>query len=231
MQINSAKIILIRHGQSHYNKENKFTGIIDSPLTQLGLKQAENCAAMLQNINIDISFSSNLTRAKATQNIILEKQTQTNITKHQDQALNERDYGDLSGLNKDEAVKKYGEKQIEIWRRGIKSSPPQGESLQNTIYKAGNYYDRKILPWVKENKNILIASHGNTIRALITHIYNVTEDKVPGIEIGWCEPWVITLKNAIPIHLEIIKNTLNTKKSNLPENAISTTSNIYTLTV
>ena len=192
-------LILIRHGQSIYNLENRFTGWKDVDLTHKGINEAKNASILLKDYNIDIAFTSKLKRAQNTLNIILEN-LNINIPITQDVRLNERDYGDLVDQNKAEASVKYGADQVQIWRRSYDVPPPNGESLKDT-------YDRCI-PCFKSilsnDKNIIISAHGNSIRAIVKYLLNISEEDILKTEIGWCEPWVFKIKDNKVIDLDIL---------------------------
>ena len=203
-------LILIRHGQSIYNLENRFTGWKDVDLTHKGINEAKNASILLKDYNIDIAFTSKLKRAQNTLNIILEN-LNINIPITQDVRLNERDYGDLVDQNKAEASVKYGADQVQIWRRSYDVPPPNGESLKDT-------YDRCI-PCFKSilsnDKNIIISAHGNSIRAIVKYLLNISEEDILKTEIGWCEPWVFKIKDNKVIDLDILYFETDSN-SNLP---------------
>ena len=155
------KLILVRHGLSVYNDQNRFTGWKDVELNEQGRSEAEQAVGLLQNINFDIAFTSKLKRASDTLDIILKGINQTFIPVEKNLALNERDYGDLIGQNKAEAAKEFGEEQVQIWRRSYDIPPPGGESLKDTADRVIPYLNEKILPHVIEGKNVIVSAHGN----------------------------------------------------------------------
>ena len=203
-------LILIRHGQSIYNLENRFTGWKDVDLTDKGINEAKNASILLKDYTIDIAFTSKLKRAQNTLNIILEN-LNLSIPITQNISLNERDYGDLVDQNKAEASVKYGADQVQIWRRSYDVPPPNGESLKDT-------YDRCI-PYFKSilsnDKNIIISAHGNSIRAIVKYLLNISEEDILKTEIGWCEPWVFKIKDNKVIDLDILYFE-SESNSNLP---------------
>ena len=161
------KLILVRHGLSVYNDQNRFTGWKDVELNEQGRYEAEQAVGLLQNINFDIAFTSKLKRASDTLDIILKGINQTFIPVEKNLALNERDYGELIGQNKAEAAKEFGEEQVQIWRRSYDIPPPGGESLKDTADRVIPYLNEKILPHVIEGKNVIVSAHGNSIRAIV----------------------------------------------------------------
>ena len=188
------KLILVRHGQSTYNEENRFTGWKDVDLTQKGVNEALNSAALLKDIPIDLAFTSNLMRAQKTLDLILgQLNLKLNITKNE--ALNERDYGNLVGQNKLEAAEKYGEDQVQIWRRSYDIPPPKGESLKMTLERTVPYFKNVIQPLLSKNKNIIISAHGNSIRSIVMYLLSISQKDILKTEIGWCEPWIFTFSN------------------------------------
>jgi 2,3-bisphosphoglycerate-dependent phosphoglycerate mutase len=162
-------LVLCRHGQSEWNLKNLFTGWKDPDLTALGVEEAKAAGAKLKarGISFDVAFTSDLSRAQKTCQLILDGLGQSALITHRDVALNERDYGELSGLNKDDARKKWGEEQVHIWRRSYDIPPPGGESLKDTAARVLPYYVHDILPAVLSGKRTLVAAHGNSLRALI----------------------------------------------------------------
>lgn len=191
------KLILIRHGQSLWNAENRFTGWRDIELSELGREQARAAGQLLQReeIRLGAAFTSDLRRAQETLEIILRELNQ-NPPVQKNQALNERDYGDLTGQNKDEAREKFGIEQVEKWRRGFADQPPGGESLAMTIDRVLPYFELKILPELRAGKNVLIAAHGNSLRALTKQLENLSPEEIVKVEFGTGEPVIYELGDA-----------------------------------
>ena len=162
-------LVLVRHGQSEWNLKNLFTGWRDVDLTEKGVAEAREAGRKLkaQGIKFDVAFTSSLKRAQRTLDLMLEELGQTSIRVFKDEALNERDYGDLVGLNKDDARKKWGEEQVHIWRRSYDVAPPGGESLKDTLARTLPYYVTEILPHVLRGERVLVSAHGNSLRALV----------------------------------------------------------------
>ena len=185
-----SNLVLIRHGQSEWNKKNLFTGWKDPELTEQGIEEAIQAGNQLKqsNIKFDVMFTSDLFRAQETGRLILEQMNQTDIATIKDQSLNERNYGELAGLNKDDARKKWGEEQVHIWRRSFDVPPPGGESLKNTAERVLPYFESKILPEVIKGKNILIAAHGNSLRALVMKLEDINPDEIVKLEIATGDP-------------------------------------------
>ncbi|HET9961352.1 MAG TPA: 2,3-bisphosphoglycerate-dependent phosphoglycerate mutase [Nitrospiraceae bacterium] len=173
-----SKLILIRHGESQWNLENRFTGWVDVPLSPKGVEEAKAAAKKLAGYKFDYAFSSVLIRANETLRIILEALGQSAVPVEKDKALNERMYGDLQGLNKAETAKKYGDDQVKIWRRSYDVRPPGGESLKDTADRVLPYYESRIKPHVLNGETILIAAHGNSLRALVMHLDELTREQV-----------------------------------------------------
>lgn len=178
-------LILVRHGQSEWNAKNLFTGWKDPGLTDEGMEEALVAGSTIKSENIlfDEMFTSKLVRAQITGKIILEAINQSDIPINQNIALNERNYGSLAGLNKDDARKKWGEEQVHIWRRSFDIPPPDGESLKNTSERVLPYFNREILPKVVNGSNILIAAHGNSLRSLIMQLDDISEVDIVNLEI------------------------------------------------
>ena len=192
-----SKLVLVRHGQSEWNAKNLFTGWKDPKLTDLGIQEAIRAGELLEtrNLNFDLMFTSDLFRAQETGRLILEQINQKDIEIIQDQSLNERNYGDLAGLNKDEAREKWGEEQVHIWRRSFDVPPPGGESLKNTAERVLPYFEREIMPKVKKSLNILVAAHGNSLRALVMHIENISSEEIVKLEIATGDPLIYEYSN------------------------------------
>ena len=182
------QLVLIRHGESQWNQENRFTGWVDVPLTQLGRQEALRAARTLTNIAFDVAFTSELKRAQQTLDIILAELHLTQIPIYKDKALNERHYGDLQGLNKEETAKKYGKDQVFIWRRSYDVRPPGGESLKDTAERTLPYYRTKILPEVTKGRNVLVCAHGNSLRAILMEIDRISPEEIPNVNIATCRP-------------------------------------------
>ena len=183
-------LVLVRHGQSEWNKKNLFTGWKDPNLTDLGIEEAKKAGNLLKKrgLTFDIMFTSDLFRAQETGRIILEQMNLGHIEVIKDQSLNERNYGDLAGLNKDEARVKWGEEQVHIWRRSYDIPPPGGESLKNTAERVLPYFNSEILPKIKESQNILVAAHGNSLRALVMELEKISSDEIVKLEIATGDP-------------------------------------------
>ena len=187
-----SNLVLVRHGQSEWNKKNLFTGWKDPELTEQGIEEAIQAGNQLKqsNIKFDVMFTSDLFRAQETGRLILEQMNQADIATIKDQSLNERNYGELAGLNKDDARKKWGEEQVHIWRRSFDVPPPGGESLKNTAERVLPYFESKILPEVIKGKNILIAAHGNSLRALVMKLEDISPDEIVKLEIATGDPLI-----------------------------------------
>lgn len=183
-------LILVRHGQSEWNLKNLFTGWKNPGLTEKGIEEARATGKALkaQGIDPDLCYTSGLKRAQHTLDLMLEEMDIVNVTIIRNQALNERDYGDLAGLNKDDARQKWGEEQVHIWRRSFDTPPPGGESLKNTAERVLPYYEAEIEPKVKAGQTILVAAHGNSLRALVMKLENLSPDEIIAREIATGEP-------------------------------------------
>ena len=194
-------LVLVRHGQSEWNAKNLFTGWKDPGLTPNGEKEAFEAGKLIKARNIEFTtmFTSDLIRAQITGQMILAGIGQTHIEVVKNQALNERDYGDLSGLNKDDARKKWGEEQVHIWRRSYDIPPPGGESLKNTAERVLPYFNSLVLPMLIQGKNILVAAHGNSLRALVKHLDNISDDEILKYNIPTGTPLIYELDdNLVP---------------------------------
>lgn len=175
-------LVLLRHGESQWNKENRFTGFTDIDLNETGVTEARRAGRALQGIKFNKVYTSTLKRAYHTAEIVLgEKGQSLPLIKHDD--LRERDYGDLTGLNKDETRKKYGDEQVQIWRRSYDVPPPGGESLKDVLARVKPYYEAHILPDLKAKKNVLLAAHGNTLRAMLIILGENTPETINTAEI------------------------------------------------
>jgi 2,3-bisphosphoglycerate-dependent phosphoglycerate mutase len=173
-------LVLVRHGQSEWNAKNLFTGWKDVDLTQQGIAEARSAGEMLKTAEyrFDIAFTSDLIRAQKTLTLLLEELGQSDLETIRDIALNERDYGDLVGLNKDDARKKWGDEQVHIWRRSYDTPPPGGESLKDTAERTLPYFEAAIMPEVLAGKNVIISAHGNSLRAIIMKLDSLSKDEV-----------------------------------------------------
>jgi len=178
-----SQLAIVRHGQSEYNLENKFTGFADVDLTAQGREEAAMCGRKLQKMHFDDCFTSVLKRAIETLHIILETIGQTQLPIYKDAALNERNYGDLQGLNKAETAEKYGADKVALWRRSFDVAPPGGESLKQTQERVLPYYYAHIEPLLQQGKNVLIVAHGNSLRALMMHLENISPEAIAHVEL------------------------------------------------
>lgn len=183
-------LILLRHGQSQWNLENRFTGWVDVPLSPKGEEEARSAGQKLKAYKIDKAYTSALKRAQETLRLALLEAGKNGIPIEKDQALNERHYGDLQGLNKAETAKKFGEEQVHIWRRSYDVAPPNGESLKDTAARTLPYFEKKILPDLKAGKSILVAAHGNSLRSITMSLEKLTKEEVLKLEIPTGVPMV-----------------------------------------
>jgi len=188
-----ARLVLLRHGESQWNLENRFTGWVDVPLSPRGVQEAKDAGEKLRSFTFDRAFTSVLARANETLRLALEAIGQTAIPIEKDKALNERMYGELQGLNKAETVKKYGEAQVKIWRRSYDVPPPGGESLKDTAERVLPYYERTIKPYVLKGETILVAAHGNSLRALVMELEQLSREQVLELNIPTGAPLLYEL--------------------------------------
>ena len=190
-------LVLVRHGQSDWNLKNLFTGWRDVDLTEQGVKEAREAGRKLkaQGLKFDIAFTSALKRAQRTLDLMLAELGQTNIPVIKNQALNERDYGDLVGLNKDDARKKWGEEQVLKWRRSYDIAPPGGESLKDTLARALPYYVTEILPHVMRSERVLVSAHGNSLRALVMVLDKHTPESIIKLNLDTGVPMIYRLNS------------------------------------
>ena len=187
-----SQLILVRHGQSEWNQQNLFTGWRDPDLTDQGVTEARNAGRALkaEGITFDIAFTSELIRAQKTCSLLLEEQGQPDLEIIRDLALNERDYGDLSGLNKDDAREKWGEEQVHIWRRSYDIPPPGGESLKDTAERVLPYFNSTIMARIHAGESVLVAAHGNSLRALVMVLDALGEAEITQVNIATGEPYI-----------------------------------------
>lgn len=183
-------LVLVRHGQSEWNLENRFAGWTDIPLTKQGRKDAAMVASHLRDFHFDEAFTSKLRRASATLTIILRELQQEGIPVTADAALNERHYGDLQGLNKAESAAKYGQEQVYRWRRGYRDQPPGGESIEDCVARVTPYFLAHILPHVHAGKSILVVAHGNSLRPMVKELESLSPLKTATMELGLCTPYI-----------------------------------------
>jgi 2,3-bisphosphoglycerate-dependent phosphoglycerate mutase len=183
-----AKLIILSHGESEWNKENRFTGWIDIGLTDQGKRDAFEAGKLLKDIPIDVAFTSVLIRAIDTTTEALRGADQELVPIVKDAALNERMYGDLQGKNKAECAKEFGADQVKIWRRSYDIPPPNGESLKDTAARTLPYFEEHIMPIVQEGKNVLISAHGNSLRAIVMKLDKLTKEEVIELNIPNAEP-------------------------------------------
>lgn len=185
-------LVLVRHGESEWNKLNLFTGWRDIDLSERGIEEARKAGRALktEGLHFDIAFTSALKRAQHTLDIILGELGQTDLPIERDQALNERDYGDLVGLNKDDARARWGEEQVHVWRRSFDTPPPGGESLKDTTERVLPYYEANILPQLKAGKAVLVSAHGNSLRALIMQLDGLSREEITELNLATGVPIV-----------------------------------------
>ncbi len=192
-------LALVRHGQSQWNLENRFTGWVDVDITKLGEEEARRAGNHLKGISFSRAFTSDLKRAQRTLQIIMETTGSTQLPVVRDEALNERHYGDLQGLDKDETAKKYGKEQVHIWRRSFDVPPPGGESLKMTLERVLPYVDREILPCLLKGENILVVAHGNSLRSIVMVLDQLDEKSILELNIPTAVPIIYTFR---PVHLD-----------------------------
>jgi 2,3-bisphosphoglycerate-dependent phosphoglycerate mutase len=194
---------IVRHGQSAWNLENRFTGEVDVDLTPLGREEARSAGKKLAHIPFSRCFTSILRRAIETLDIILEEAHRCQLPVTRDKALDERNYGQLQGLNKAETAKKYGDEQVAIWRRSYHVRPPGGESLEDTAHRVIPYYVREIEPCLKKGENILIVAHGNSLRALMMHLEHIGEDEIAAVDLPTGVPRLYTFDEQLNLQTAV----------------------------
>ena len=187
------QVVLIRHGESQWNLENRFTGWVDVPLSPKGEQEAREAGEKVRDFRFDHAFTSVLTRAIRTLEIVLDVIGQPGLLVEQDQALNERMYGELQGLNKTETVEKYGEAQVKLWRRSYDVRPPGGESLQDTADRVLPYYRDRLWPRLAKGETLLVVAHGNSLRALVMHLDRLSREDVLELNIPTGAPLLYEL--------------------------------------
>ena len=188
-------LVLVRHGQSEWNLKNLFTGWRDVDLTDKGVAEARAAGRQLKALGLrfDVAYTSALVRAQRTMDLMLEELGQRSLQMIRDQALNERDYGDLSGLNKDDARKRWGDEQVHVWRRSYDVAPPGGESLKGTAARVLPYYIQDILPRVLRGERVLVSAHGNSLRALVMVLDHLSPQEIVKREIATGVPLIYRL--------------------------------------
>ncbi|MFQ5666056.1 MAG: 2,3-diphosphoglycerate-dependent phosphoglycerate mutase [Candidatus Binatia bacterium] len=194
-----ALLVLIRHGESQWNLENRFTGWTDVPLTDKGREEARRAGEKIRHIHFDKAYTSVLQRAKETLDIVLRTIGQQGIPVTCDQALNERHYGDLQGLNKAETARKYGKEQVHLWRRSYDVAPPGGESLQDTAARTLPYFDAHIVPDLRAGRNVLVSAHGNSLRSIVMHLDRLSKAQVLELNIATGVPIIYELRPDLQI--------------------------------
>lgn len=191
-----ATLVLLRHGESQWNLENRFTGWVDVPLTEKGREEARRAGERLRRIRFDKAYTSVLQRATETLDIVLSILGQKDLPIERDQALNERHYGDLQGLNKAETAKKYGAEQVHVWRRSYDIAPPAGESLKDTAARTLPYFEARIMADVKAGRNVIVAAHGNSLRSIVMHLDRLTREQVLELNLATGVPLVYEIDGA-----------------------------------
>ncbi|MEC8063579.1 MAG: 2,3-bisphosphoglycerate-dependent phosphoglycerate mutase [Pseudomonadota bacterium] len=220
MPSKSTQLVLIRHGESEYNALNQFTGAVDCALTNKGLAQARTCANWLRENTFHSVFCSKQQRALQTRDILLQTLSLENLPQITTADLNERDYGDLNGMNKQQASSTFGISQVQSWRRDFKACPPGGETLAATAKRAYSCYKQNILPLLLSQHSVLVVAHGNSIRGLIYSLMGLSEQEITQVEVGWCEPWIINFSLDQPESVEIFLHRDIGKQSRLPQSAL-----------
>jgi 2,3-bisphosphoglycerate-dependent phosphoglycerate mutase len=186
-------LAIVRHGQSLWNLENRFTGWVDVPLTDLGREEARRAGERLRDLSFDVAYTSRLTRAQDTLSIIVEAAGFEGLPVIMDEALNERHYGDLQGLNKADTAAKYGDEQVRIWRRSFATPPPNGEALKDTAARTLPFFDRAIMGDIRQGKDVLVVAHGNSNRSIVMQLDELDEDGVLALELATGIPLVYEL--------------------------------------
>ena len=186
-------LVLVRHGQSLWNLENRFTGWVDVPLSELGVAEARRAGELLNGFRFDVAYTSALTRAQETLRILLETMG-AQLPVIRDQALNERHYGDLQGLNKEDTAKRYGVDQVKLWRRSYDVPPPNGESLEMTAKRTLPFFDRCIAGDLRQGKNVLVVAHGNSNRSIVMQLDHLTGEQVVALELATGAPLVYEIE-------------------------------------
>lgn len=187
-------LVLIRHGLSQWNLENKFTGWTDIPLAPRGAEDAKKVPSVLKDLKFDRAYTSNLQRAQQTLDAVLTGLGQTSIPVTKDEALNERHYGDLQGLNKADMIAKYGEEQVQLWRRSFSTQPPNGESIEDCVNRVMPYVESEILPRVYAGETVIVAAHGNSLRPIFRKLDGLDDDTTATLEVFLCTPYIYSFE-------------------------------------
>ena len=194
-----SRLTLLRHGQSQWNLENRFTGWVDVDLTPDGEAEARRAGALLSDVPVDVLFTSVLKRAMRTAEIACTEAGLHDLPTHRDEALNERHYGELQGLNKAETAQKYGDEQVHIWRRSFDVPPPNGESLKDTLARVEPYYREHIVPLLHQGTNVLVVAHGKSLRSLIMFVEHLSPEEILKTEIANGEPITYELDTKLDV--------------------------------
>ncbi|TSC80351.1 MAG: phosphoglycerate mutase [Candidatus Peregrinibacteria bacterium Gr01-1014_25] len=197
-------LILVRHGQSQWNLENRFTGWVDVPLSAQGERDAATSGRALAGRRFDIAFTSRLKRAQETLTIILKTMKHAKVPIEYDSALNERHYGDLQGLDKAETAAKFGEQQVKLWRRSYGTRPPNGESIEDCERRTTPFFVQYILPLVAAGKNVIVAAHGNSMRPMFKLLDHLDPDTTATLEVGLCLPYIYTFEGERMVKKEVL---------------------------
>ncbi len=196
-------LILLRHGQSQWNLENRFTGWTDVPLTPQGEADAATSGRMLKEFHFDRAFTSRLQRAAKTLEVIVKEIDQSQMPIMHDSALNERHYGELQGLNKAETAEKYGQDQVKLWRRSYDTPPPGGESMADCEKRTQPFFLQYVLPHVEAGENVIVVAHGNSLRPIIKYLDHLEPEAAATLEIGLCTPYIYTFEGKSIVHREV----------------------------
>jgi 2,3-bisphosphoglycerate-dependent phosphoglycerate mutase len=211
-------LVLLRHGQSQWNLENRFTGWTDVPLTDRGRNDAQHCAESLKGYSFDVVFTSRLVRAIETLDIVLRTICQEHVHKVIDSALNERHYGDLQGLNKAETVFKHGKEQVQLWRRDFFTRPQNGESMEDCERRTWPFFTHYIFPYIRDEKTVLVVAHGNSMRPIMKNIEALEPKATAALELGLCTPYIYTFAEEKMVKKEtLIIEGIVTKGASLKE--------------
>ncbi len=199
MAAKTGQLVLIRHGESQWNLENRFTGWVDIDLSEKGVAEAQSAGEKLKGYKFDKAYTSALKRAQRTLDIILKITGQANIPVVKDQALNERHYGDLQGLNKAETAQKYGDAQVKLWRRSYDVQPPNGESLKDTAARTLPYYEKYIVPDLQKGLNLIVSAHGNSLRSIVMFLDKLTKEQVVELNLATGLPIVYDFNDKMEV--------------------------------